>query len=426
MIATSDTPRRGSLRISPDRPSPGLAESHRELQSSRLQTDRLFRLVSPDNIYLRPLPQRHRLIFYLGHLEAFDWNQIGRATLQQGHLHPTFDQLFERGIDPEPGQLPADQPADWPSLEETLRYVANVRERIDALWNRATESARYIAIEHRWMHAETLAYLLHNLPPDRKINPDRVLSPPAHPAEVRHRFIEIPSGVATLGRPRDSGFGWDNEFPETKIPVPAFSIAKYKVTNGDYLEFVNQGQPAPHFWIRVGDAWHYRGMFATVPLPLDAPVYVTQSEASAFARSRGAELATEAQFHRAAFGTPAGAETDAPWGNAAPDPLIHGNFDFQNWDPVSVLDHPAGASAFGVEQLIGNGWEWTSTPFGPFPGFQPAPTYPGYSADFFDNQHFVIKGASPQTAACLTRRSLRNWFRPDYPYLYATFRLVKN
>ncbi len=136
-------------------------------------------------------------------------------------------------------------------------------------------------------------------------------------------------------------------------------------------------------------------------------------------------MPTEAQFHRAAFGTPHDNETAAPWGDSPVAAPLHGNFDFQHWDPVAVTEYPAGASAFGVEQLIGNGWEWTSTPFAPFPGFHPSENYPGYSADFFDGKHFVMKGASPLTAAVLTRRSVRNWFRPDYPYVYATFRLVR-
>ena len=91
-----------------------------------------------------------------------------------------------------------------------------------------------------------------------------------------------------------------------------------------------------------------------------------------------------------------------------------------------MTGYPGGSSAFGVAQMVGNGWEWTRTPFAPLPGFQPHANYPGYSADFFDDKHFVLKGASPRTASILTRRSLRNWFRPDYPYLYATFRVVEN
>ena len=78
----------------------------------------------------------------------------------------------------------------------------------------------------------------------------------------------------------------------------------------------------------------------------------------------------------------------------------------------------------GPRQLSGNGWEWTSPPFAPFPGFEPFPFYANYSAPFFDGEHYVLKGASPRTAACLLRPSFRNWFRPAYPYVYAAFRLV--
>jgi formylglycine-generating enzyme required for sulfatase activity len=100
-------------------------------------------------------------------------------------------------------------------------------------------------------------------------------------------------------------------------------------------------------------------------------------------------------------------------------------FDFTSWDPEPAGGHPAGAGAWGVEDLVGNGWEWTATPFAPFPGFAPLPSYPEYSADFFDEEHFVMKGASPVTARELLRPSFRNWFRARYPYVYATFRCAR-
>jgi formylglycine-generating enzyme required for sulfatase activity len=114
-----------------------------------------------------------------------------------------------------------------------------------------------------------------------------------------------------------------------------------------------------------------------------------------------------------------------PWGDEPPG-AAHGNFDFASWDPVPVTATPAGDSAFQVSQLAGNGWEWTSTVFEPFPGFERFPFYPGYSANFFDGSHYVMKGGSARTAAPLLRRSFRNWFRPDYPYVYAGFRLAEN
>jgi formylglycine-generating enzyme required for sulfatase activity len=164
-------------------------------------------------------------------------------------------------------------------------------------------------------------------------------------------------------------------------------------------------------------------MFDLLPLPLSWPVYVSQAEASAYARWRGLQLPTEAQYQRAAYGSPDGRERIHPWGSTPPSPA-HGVFDFSSWDPEPAGSHPPGASAWGIDDLVGNGWEWTSTVFAPFPGFRPLASYPEYSADFFDGEHYVMKGASPATARELIRPTFRNWFRPRYPYVYATFRCV--
>ena len=103
----------------------------------------------------------------------------------------------------------------------------------------------------------------------------------------------------------------------------------------------------------------------------------------------------------------------------------HGVFDFTSWDPHPAGSHPRGASAWGIHDLVGNGWEWTGSVFAPFAGFSALPSYPEYSADFFDGEHFVMKGASSATASELLRPSFRNWFRPRYPYVYASFRCVR-
>src|SRR5262249_46035073 len=105
-----------------------------------------------------------------------------------------------------------------------------------------------------------------------------------------------------------------------------------------------------------------------------------------------------------------------------PAPQGSGNYDFRSWDPVPVNAFPSE----GIAELVGNGWEWTATVFHPFPGFEPFSFYPGYSANFFDGDHYVLKGASARTAACFSRLSFRNWFRPNYPYVYAGFRCVEN
>lgn len=403
-----------------DATEPQVETLRHEIFQTRRQTDLLFTLVTDETLYDRPVRQRHRLIFYLGHLEAFDWNLIGARHLKRPRFHATFDRLFEAGIDPDCGSLPQDQPSDWPSLEEVREYCRQARTAVDRLLPLADAEIVQTAIEHRLMHAETLSYLLHNLPYERKRAPGGLGARAS--SRVAAVFCEVPAGRATLGR--QDGFGWDNEFDELEVDVPAFAVSKYKVTNGEYLLFVEQGAEPPNFWERHDGIWYRRGMFQRAPLPLDEPVYTTQEQASAFARWRGKRLLTEAEFHRAAYGTPDGVEREYPWGSEAPR-RAHGNLDFHHWDPISVSASPAGASAFDIEQLVGNGWEWTSTLFAPFPGFAPRDYYPGYSKNFFDNQHFVMKGGSARTGARLLRRSFRNWFRPDYPYAYAGFRLVE-
>jgi iron(II)-dependent oxidoreductase len=392
------------------------------LSSARQLTDSIFKLLKPEAIYSRPIPERHRVIFYLGHLEAFDWNLIARKTLGVDSFSPRFDTLFEFGIDPPVGQAAADQPSDWPSVEEIQAYNGRVRARLDELLDSSPEQIIHVALEHRLMHAETLAYLLHNLPYEQKNStaPPLVYST----GRLSNPMIEIPPGLATLGQKRGD-FGWDNEFAEHQVNVPAFRVSKYKITNGEYLDFVREGASAPHFWTERDNRWLYRGMFSEIPLPLNAPVYVMHAEAAAYAQWSGKRLLTEQEFHRAAYETPGSEERPYPWGSGAIDEA-RGNFDFYHWDPVDVNANPAGDSAAGVSQLVGNGWEWTSTQFGPFPGFQPMPFYPGYSKNFFDEEHYVMKGGSPVTAACMLRRSFRNWFRPNYPYVYASFRLVED
>ena len=180
----------------------------------------------------------------------------------------------------------------------------------------------------------------------------------------------------------------------------------------------------PAFWTESGGRWFWRGMFEDFPLPLAWPVYVSQAEADAYARWRGRRLPTEAEYHRAAFGTPDGVERTLPWGRPhhadrrdARERRFHGLGSGAGRHAVRRARAPGACTIWS-----GNGWEWTSTVFAPFPGFGAMPSYPEYSAEFFDGQHFVMKGASPATAQELMRRSFRNWFRPNYPYVYAKFR----
>lgn len=430
------------------------------MNEARERTDALFGLLAPNSLYDRPIPERHRMIFYLGHLEAFDWNLLAQP-LGLSSNNPEFDKLFAFGIDPVGTGLPADVPEDWPRTAQVEHYNKNVRSVLDEALRRSSTfdagspladgTLLNVAIEHRLMHAETLAYLLHNMPVERKVAES---GPKVDPRpEPKQSLVEIPAGVATLGQNRDCGqFGWDNEFERARFFVPAFSVGMFPVTNAEYLKFVEAGgyQESkywtnedwewrrreeihhPRFWQRhseltatdPGGTWEYRTMFGTIALPRSWPVFVSHAEANAFCRWAGKNLPTEAQWHRAAYGTTKGTERSYPWGEEEPN-STRGNFHHRRWTASPVDAHPAGGSAFGVQDLLGNGWEWTSTPFGPLPGFQAFSFYPGYSANFFDGKHFVMKGGSQRTDSCMLRRSFRNWFQPNYPYIDSTFRCVE-
>lgn len=422
----------------------------RRFREVRARTDQYFGFVREAAFFDRPLPLRHPIVFYRGHLAAFAVNTLLKRALGRTGIRADFETLFERGIDPEDENAAARVAISaWPPRGEIEEYVSEADARlsealdeIDAgeLGDGASEAAAMV-LEHETMHQETLLYILHRLPFSAKRPParaPRAMFGPAPPPET----IRVPAGRVTLGATRgEIAFGWDNEFPKTIVEVPAFEIDRYDVTNGEYLEFVEAGGYRradlwsdadrawmrresighPLYWERDGARWKWRTMFEDVELPLSWPVYVSQAEAAAFAKWRGRRLPTEAEFHRAAYGTDSKAERPFPWGDAAPD-FSRANFDLFRCDPVPVGSFPAGRSFWGIDDLLGNGWEWTSTPFSGFPGFRTSPLYPGYSADFFDGTHFVMKGGSPASSPEFLRRTFRNWFQAHYPYPYATFR----
>jgi ergothioneine biosynthesis protein EgtB len=423
---------------------------------NRERSRQIFDLLVDEAYYAQPIALRHPIVFYEGHLPAFSFNTLVKRALGGASIDARLESLFARGIDPseEPGA--ASRPElQWPSRDAVRRFAdqadARVLEALAAadldqsghpLLDRA--EAAFAILEHEAMHQETLLYMWHRLPFDRKRKPANY-QPRIDGVVPPQEWIAIPRGTATLGVDRDTiPFGWDNEFASSSADVEAFAIERHNVTNAAFLAFVESaGYESPRwwtaddwawvqhervrhplFWERQGSDWYWRGMFNLVPLPLAWPAYVSQAEASAYARWRSARLPTEAEFQRAAFGTPDRHERPHPWGDAEPS-ATHGVFDFSSWDPEPAGSHPAGASAWGVDDLVGNGWEWTSTVFAPFAGFRAMGSYPEYSADFFDGEHFVMKGASPATARELIRPSFRNWFRARYPYVYATFRCVK-
>jgi ergothioneine biosynthesis protein EgtB len=431
---------------------------------NRDRSTALFDLIDPAAYYSRPIALRNPVVFYEGHLPAFSVLAFLRRGLGRPSVDARLEKLFERGIDPDTvaSAVPRSGASTiWPSREQVRAFAracdeAVLRAIADLPQTPAAIEGLYTALEHEAMHQETLLYMWHRLPYEQKLpafsqgirRPREINSEESVAPDLLNSCTEIEAGTTTLGARRGAvAFGWDNEFDAHEVHVPAFEIDVLPVTNGQFLEFVRVGgydnralwddegwdwiqgervtQPA--FWISSQEAarsrgssektssdllisreaYKWRGMFGPLPLPADGPVYVSHAEASAYARWKGRRLMTEAEFHRAAEGATAG------------------HADFAGFDPVPVGSYPRTASVHGVHDLIGNGWEWTSTVFAPFDGFSPMSPYPEYSADFFDGRHYVMKGASPATARELIRPSFRNWFRGNYPYVYAKFRTAR-
>lgn len=425
---------------------------------NRERTAQLFGMVADDAYYRRPIALRNPIVFYQGHIPAFSFNTLIKKGLGRPGIDARLEDLFARGIDPPESSTSArargNEADRWPTRDEVAAFCDEADRQVrDALAHGDIDQpghplldradAAYTIVEHEATHLETLMYMWHQLPLHQKRRPTGY-RPMVEGPRPTQAWIDVPAGRANLGVDRgDVPFAWDNEIPAVAENVPAFRIQQHDVTNADYLEFVEAGGYAdarwwrsadwawiqaegmrhPLFWQRDGDRWRWRGMFDLITLPAAWPVWVSQAEATAYALWRGLRLPTEAQYQRAAFGSPDERPRRHPWGDAAPD-ASRGVFDFHSWDPQPAGSHPSGQSAWGIHDLVGNGWEWTGTAFAPFPGFEVRPSYPEYSAEFFDGEHFVMKGGSPVTVRELLRPSFRNWFRARYPYMYASFRCV--
>ncbi len=449
------------------------------LEAAWRRSDLLFELIPPGGLLQRPIALRHPFLFYLGHMPAFAYNHIAVGALGRPPLHGTFEALFERGIDPlDRDDAAAATRAQWPSAADVRSFRDRVREVVresaaelaaageagpDAAPMAFRMRAHHLVLEHELMHHETLLYMLQRAPVASLRRPASVPDPVLGADEgAPSPVVALPGGEAHLGvRLADVPFAWDNELGPTQVPVAPFGLDQLPVTIARFRAFVDDGGyrrdalwrpedrawrdrgPADpghaassgplsyaSSWVDVGGALHARWLFGLVPLDACGgwPVQVSYAEARAFARWAGGRLPTEAELHHAAYGAASAREraTDRPWPwGDAPLDTTRAAVDFHTWAPTPVGQHPAGRSALGVDELVGNGWEWTDTPFAPLPGFDTwHRSYPGYSSDFFDGAHMVVFGGSWATDSTLLRRSFRNWYQGRYPYVFSKFRLA--
>ena len=413
-----------------------------QLRASRARSRALTRDLCGEQLFGPRLPVVNPVLWELGHVAWFQerwclrWRDDG--TLANSML-PGADGLYDSAAIAH--DLRWDLPL--PALDATLAYQDRVLDLVQERMQRESDNPRLayfvqLVVFHEDMHAEafhytrqTLAYAAPQLP---RPATDHAASESAQPGGD----ASIPGGRYLLGADRGPGFVFDNEKWAHSVEVRPFRIARCAVSNAQYAGFVDDdGYLRPEFWSEAGwrwlrqsraqaprywrkqdGLWQQRCFDAWVPLPLREPViHVNWHEAQAYCRYAGRRLPSEAEWEMAAAGSGRGAKRRYPWGDATPD-ARRANLEGSAPAPVDAL--PAGASAHGCRQLIGNVWEWTDTNFGPYPGFEPDP-YKEYSQPWFGT-HKVLRGGSFATPARLIRNTWRNFYTPERYDIFAGFR----
>ncbi|WP_346618590.1 ergothioneine biosynthesis protein EgtB [Blastococcus montanus] len=359
-----------------------------------------------------------------------------RASL----LPADVEALYDAFTHPRAGRarLPLLPPVEARGFCSEVR--GRVLDRLDRLGDGDDPFDFAMVVSHEQQHDETMLQAL-NVRTGRPLLGAGSPLPPGRPG-LAGTSVLVPGGSFVLGvDPADEPFSLDNERPAHRVDVPAFRIGRVPVTNAEYAEFIaddgyrnsrwwsargwehrtSAGLERPQFWGQDGT----RTRFGVVEdLPPDEPVqHVTFFEAEAYAAWAGARLPTEVEWEKAAVWDPsAGRRRRFPWGAAEPSPAL-ANLGGTALRPAPVGAYPAGASAYGVEQLVGDVWEWTSSSFEPWPGFRPM-LYVDYSAPFFGGDYRVLRGGAWSVGSSIIRPSFRNWDHPIRRQIFSGFRLA--
>ncbi|MFC3286017.1 selenoneine synthase SenA [Litchfieldella rifensis] len=339
-----------------------------------------------------------------------------------------------------------------PSPEETLDYLDRVQQAMlerlpDGTASPAQSYVYQLTSLHEDMHGEAFVYTRQTLgDPAPALGP---MPPEAEPTGPLPGDVAIPGGRHRLGSAEHVPFRFDNEKPPLEVEVAPFAIARAPVTNAEFAAFVDdggyerrslwsdigwqwregQGLQSPVYWRQDSDGrWQERHFDRWRPLPPHHPVgHVSWYEADAWCRWAGRRLPTEAEWEIAASRAPsadghslAPDKRRYPWGETPPSATV-ANLDGLRLDRVDVAAFPLGDSAFGCRQMLGNVWEWTASPFAPFPGFQPD-LYRDYSAPWFREGRYVLRGGAWASRARLIHNGYRNFFTPERHDIFAGFR----
>jgi ergothioneine biosynthesis protein EgtB len=349
-----------------------------------------------------------------------------------------------------------------PTVKDTVAYRKHVDERMLAFLDSLPEtdanavlSLVRLGLEHEMQHQELLVYDIKHLLGDQYAAP--IKPAPSSPMKVEG-MAEIEGGLFLLGYDTQSpktkdqrlsnyDFAFDNEKPAHQVFLQDYAIDRALVSNGDFLEFIQDGGyenfrwwfsegwevvnreqwRAPQYWELRDGVWMIRGLPGLHPAKDKAnePVsHVSFYEASAFAKWAGKRLPTEAEWEKAATFAPVTGERRAfPWGNEVADDTRANLFENSLWAPAPIGAFPAGQNSYGCQQMIGDVWEWTTSDYVPYPGFKSE--FDEYNDKWFVNQK-VLRGGSYATPRSHIRSTYRNFFHAHERWMVSGFRCAKD
>jgi len=381
-------------------------------------------------------------LWELGHVAWFQERWVLRHATGAPSVLPGADALYDSAA--------VAHESRWslalPELAATVAYLREVERRVLDLLASGQADPYFVqlGVLHEDMHLEAMLFSRHTL-----AEPEPRL-PGAEPVDAGGGDlpgdVALPGGTFLVGATPDEPFVFDNEKWAHPVELAPFRIARAPVTQARFAEFVDDagyarkalwseagwrwreagGIGGPAGWERRAGGWARRTFDRWAPLEPHQPmVNVSAFEAEAYCRWAGRRLPTEAEWEAAAAGEPgpdgrlSARKRRFPWGDAPPGPA-RAHVDARALHPIDVGALPAGDSAFGCRQLIGNVWEWTATDFAPYPGFVPDP-YREYSEPWFGT-HRVLRGGSFATPGRLLRNTWRNFYCPDRRDPWAGFR----
>jgi iron(II)-dependent oxidoreductase len=391
--------------------------------------------LSDAQLRVQPNPIMNPFLWEIGHVAWFAERFLLRGTGRPSAIRSDVDRHWD--------SITVAHETRWdlnlPDRTETLAYMERVLEaileRLDTLELSAAErDLHLLVLHHEDMHVEAFAYMRQTAAyPAPSLCGKEPAPAVGHPGDV-----EFEGGSFLLGAPADGSYTFDNERNAHRVHLQPFALARGLVTEAQYAEFLEDdgygrgelwsaaglrwcratAARAPRTWRREGGAWLRQAWDTWLPLEEHRPVsHVNAYEAEAWCRWAGRRLPTEAEWEFAARRSP------HPWGDGPCTPE-RANLDFTYGDVVPVGACAEGDSPDGLRQLIGNLWEWTSTEFGPYPGFR-AGTYREYSEPAFTG-HRVLRGGCWATAGRLIRTTWRNFYAPERGDVWCGFRPARD